>query len=229
MGASAVSAARGSPCASRSAAVATRISPCSRSCSPSSAGPAAAGPPQEEAARIPAGRHRSRMPFGQGQVPLRALQRSLRELIGRGHHGQLDVGRAGLVREGGQQLVHGRGLPVQVQPRPVTGQQPGSQLPIFRRLGMPDRLHREPAGSEPAGADHVGWCQVARLMRRGCPLESLPPGDCRSSRRSQARGQDPGRQEEGIIIKLITRSAPASALRFAGTTAAGTGGAGARL
>jgi hypothetical protein len=38
-------------------------------------------------------------------------------------------------------------------------------------------------------ANHVSWGQIARLVRRGCTLESPRPG-------------------EGIIIKLITGGAP---------------------
>ena len=52
--------------------------------------------------------------------------------------------------EPGQQLMHGGGLPVQVQAGPVVGEQPGGQVPVAGRLGVADRLHREPLGGEPA-------------------------------------------------------------------------------
>ena len=118
----------------------------------------------------PAGRHRRRSPLRQRQVPLRLLQRPLRQLIGRGQRRQLGIGRAGLGGEPGQQLVDGGGLPVQVQAGPVIGEQPGGQPPVPRRLGVPDRLHREPVPGEPPGGGPV---QPGDLTRRGAPQLQL--------------------------------------------------------
>ena len=120
-------------------------------------------PEQQPHVFSPAGQHRCRLPSGQGQVPLGRLQRSLRQLIRRGHHRKLGIRREQAGGEPGQQLMHDRGLPVQIKGRPVTGQQPGGQVPILRRLGVPDRLHPEPAGGEPAGGRGV---QPGNLTRR---------------------------------------------------------------
>ena len=49
------------------------------------------------------------------------------------------------------ELVRSGGLPVQGGVEPMIGQQAASQLPVLRRLGVTDSLHREPVLGEPAG------------------------------------------------------------------------------
>ena len=71
--------------------------------------------------------------------------------------------------------MRGGGLPVQMQGGPVTGQQPGGQLPVPRRLGVPDRLHREPAGGQPAGRRRVQPGHRARLG--AAQLQPQQPGE----------------------------------------------------
>ena len=47
-------------------------------------------------------------------------------------------------REPGEELPGGATPSGQDQPEPVVAQQPDGQVPVPRRLGMPDRLHRVP-------------------------------------------------------------------------------------
>ena len=123
-------------------------------------------PEQHPRLPAPACRHRRRPPLGHPQVPLRRLQRPPRQLIGGRQRRQLRIRRGDPGREPGQQLMRGAGLPVQQQPRPVPGQQPHRQLPVPRRLGMPDRLHREPVVRQPPRGRPV---QPGNLTRRGTP------------------------------------------------------------
>jgi hypothetical protein len=103
---------------------------------------------------------------GERELPLCLRQRSPGQLTGRHQHGELRVGRDGTGGKPGQQLMCGGGLPVQVQGEPVVRQQPGGQAPVSRRLGVPDRLHRETVSREPAGRRLV---QAGKLTRFAAP------------------------------------------------------------
>ncbi len=72
---------------------------------------------------MPTGRHRRRPPRRQPQIPLRRFERPLSQLVGRDEHGELGICRGGLGGEPGEELVHGRGLPAQLQAWPVVGEQ----------------------------------------------------------------------------------------------------------
>ena len=99
----------------------------------------------------------------------------MRQLVHGGDRSKLGVGRADIGREPGQQLVDDFGLPVQVQARPVIGEQPGGQTKITRGLGVPDRLRRVPVRAEPGRGGQV---QLASLRGRGsAQLQRQQPGE----------------------------------------------------
>ena len=71
--------------------------------------------------------------------------------------------------------MRGRCLPAQVQAGPGIGKQPGGQPPVPRRLGVADRLHREPMPGKPPGRGRV---QPGHLTRGGAPqLQLQQPGE----------------------------------------------------
>jgi hypothetical protein len=123
---------------------------------------------------MPAGRPRRRPPRRpprrQPQIPLRRFERPLSQFVGCNEHAELGICRGGLGGETGQELVHGRGLPVQLQTWPVVGEQVCGQTPVLCGLGVPDRLDRVPVPGKPAGGRPV---QRGDLTRRGAPQLQL--------------------------------------------------------
>src|SRR5262249_55997558 len=71
------------------------------------------------------------------QVPLGRLQRPPGQLIPRGYRRQLRIRDELLGGEPGEQLMDDRGLPVQIQARPVIGEQPPGQVPVPAPLAPP--------------------------------------------------------------------------------------------
>ena len=99
----------------------------------------------------PGVRHRLRL--RQAPVPLRRIQRSVCQAIGR----ELGIGRADTGPEPGEQLTGNGGRPVQVQARPVTGKQPGRPAP---------RPATRPAADDRTPATNGELAAAALVMRR---------------------------------------------------------------
>ncbi len=121
-------------------------------------------------APAPVRRHRRHPPDRLRQILLRRLQGPPQQLVGGYQRGQLRIGGDHAGRESGQQLVRRGALPVQDKALHMVRQQPGGQAPVLRRLGVPDRLHREPMVREPAGGRAV---QRKELTRRAAPQLQL--------------------------------------------------------
>jgi len=74
--------------------------------------------PQQQQLRLgaPGVRHPRRPPLRQVPVPLRPIQRSVHQLIRRGHRRELGIGRADTGQEPSEQLMGNGGLPVRYRP-----------------------------------------------------------------------------------------------------------------
>ncbi len=130
-------------------------------------------PEQQLHPPAPARRHRRRPQFRERQVPLRLLQRSLGQLVGRCQRRELGIRRRGFGREPGQQLVYGGGLPAQVKAGPVVGEQPAAQVPVPGGLSVADRLHRESVPGKPPGGHLVQRGDLARVGAPQLPLQQV--------------------------------------------------------
>jgi len=119
-------------------------------------------------------RHRHRTLRRERQVPPGLLQRPPGQLIGRGQRGQLRIRRARLGGEPGQQRVHGRCLPAQVQAGPGVGEQPGGQ-PQSRAAWA----WRTASTANPCPANHPAAAACSRSPHRGgAPqLQLQQPGE----------------------------------------------------
>ncbi len=129
------------------------------------------------------------------QILLRRLQGPPQHLAGGHHHGQLRIGGDRAGREPGQQPVRGGRPPAQDKALHMVRQQAGGQAPVLRRLGVPDRLHREPMVREPAGGRAMQGKELTRcaapqlqLQQVGEQLVVAEPGPRRVHRHHERAG-----------------------------------------
>jgi hypothetical protein len=91
----------------------------------------------------------------------------VREFVGRHQSGEFRID-GDIGGKSGQQLAHGGRPAIQIEVDPVIGQQPGGQLPVPRRLGLPHPLDRVPVLGEPLGGRgmeprRLMWCDPPQL------------------------------------------------------------------
>ena len=117
------------------------------------------------------------------------------------HQGQLGVGRRGVGREGGHQVIHGRPPALQPEAEVVVGEQVRGVRPVPGRLGVADRL------------DDVPVCLVPLARRTVQRLDGRRPGHASQLELQQVREQpvipEPGtphiqRGHEGVgVLELL--------------------------